>query len=234
MAASAYATSDSLYYSHASVGPAASITDYPFTLACWCRLDSISGSTDSVIALTDASGSGSGTNWWQINDRDMSGNVGFRIRSETSDGTDDTTDYDTGQTFGDGHWFHVVATFRSSTDRELYIDGVSRATATATATFSQPDTVGWSIGNSGKVLTGAVTHISLYDAGLSVDEVNNIMYDPLSIPKNLIWCIPCQQTAYGSTASNYKDVSGNGWNCTAAGSCAADDDGPPIYAPQQL
>lgn len=228
MGVSAHTTNDTLYHFHATTGPAATITGYPFTMSTWIRVDA-GGASDSIMGLTDASGSGAGTNSWQIIYRDIAANVGFRLTTVTSEGTQNTSDYDTGHAEADGTWFHVVGTFRSATDRELYVDGVSRATDTGTATFSQPNTIGWSIGASGNLADGYCSYMCLYNAALSVDEVNEIRFKPLALPKNLIWCIPCSQIAYGATASNYIDISGNGWNCTSAGAAVASDDGPPIF-----
>lgn len=109
-----------------AITSASPITAYPFTLAAKVRgygTAAIAG----IIALVDASADNV-----QYGIRaDGSGNFGVRARNTTA-----WDAYESGTQYDDGSWHAVVAVFRSATDREVYIDGVSVATDANSVTFN--------------------------------------------------------------------------------------------------
>ena len=101
------------------------ISTYPFTLTCWCSIDTEGNNGLVWIGDKDA------TNiQYQI--RTIS-DSGLKFRVSARDGSSPANG-DSTNTFSLDTWYYVTGVFRSATDRELFVNGVSEATNTSTIT----------------------------------------------------------------------------------------------------
>lgn len=216
-----------VHYS-ATDGPANTLSDYPFTMAIWVNPPT-TGSI-SYGAMTDASGIGTGTYYFSMKSYFSGSNLVFRPETKSNEGTDYSLAYNTGA-YTTRRWIHLCVVWTSSSDREMFVDGVSVVTSTASRTFEGYDSIGIGNGSTDIDDTTRVAWLSLYDKALSLGEINEVMWRPRSRPN--LWQLAGLQSAYGETASNYRDWSGNGWHCntmdTHNGTFIDGGDGPPCY-----
>jgi len=105
---------------------ASPISAYPFTLAAKVR-GYPTAAADALLALVDASADN--VQYGILTD--ASGNFGVRARNTTADDA-----HESGTQYDDGSLHVVAAVFRSATDREVFVDGVSVATDTASVAFN--------------------------------------------------------------------------------------------------
>ncbi len=142
------------------------LTQYPITLSVWTSLTSEAG----------------GTAFW-VGDESRN-NRYFRVQSSSS-GHSVTLKYSspqstisTSDTVEVNIWHHIVAVYRSSTDRELFVDGVSRSTATSEVDFPiqiDKTVVGRHDGtSSGDYFPGKVDDVRVYSRALSAEEIRGL------------------------------------------------------------
>jgi len=101
------------------------ITDYPFTLECWVRLDTI-GISQSLVLLSKT---GVANIFWGLRFVAVTQKFSVLTRNTTNYETSGTT------TVTPNTWYHVAGVFESDTSRTLYVNGVSEATQTDSVTF---------------------------------------------------------------------------------------------------
>ncbi|OHA41613.1 MAG: hypothetical protein A3G52_00710 [Candidatus Taylorbacteria bacterium RIFCSPLOWO2_12_FULL_43_20] len=143
------------------------ITEYPFTLSAWANADTFS-SSQSILQLVDKSESGV---YWTIGTI-SSGHFSMTARNTSPVTTPGII------TPTAGVWYHVVGVFRSETDRELYVNGVSDATSAASVNFAATvDRV--AIGyfgdlTPGNFLGGKIDDVRIYNRALSATEIKQL------------------------------------------------------------
>lgn len=228
MGASSYSTLDSVGYSSGVDGPANSLSDYPFTMCLWARIDVVSFTQDVLLGISDGGGLGVATNFLYVQSSESAGNLTFRTVIQDSGGTDYGLAYNTGTALGSGQWFHVAFVCAGNTSKYLYIDGDLKQTEATSHTFQGYDTIGTGL-DSQAIGEGYLSDMQLYNTALSGDQLKEIMYNPFGLPNNLIWHISMRQGSYGSTASNYRDMTKNSWDCNViGGSFQSGSSGPSI------
>ena len=90
------------------------------------------------------------------------------------------------QTITNGQWYHIVATFDSSSiTQKIYIDGVQNATQTTTGTMTaNSDTlkIGYSQGTgaSNNYFFGVIDDVRIYNRALSAGEVKRLYSEPFA------------------------------------------------------
>lgn len=129
-----------------------------FTAECWIRPDSLFGDL-VVMGRLDTTGSNQAT--WAV--RTVGDDLGFRINTNGSTGwVDGCLEPDV--LFADDE-HHIVVTYNhTTTDRELFIDGVSVATATGSSTYAGTAAfavAGWDDITAEQFL-GEISEVALY------------------------------------------------------------------------
>jgi len=138
-------------------------------------------------------------------------------------------------TVSTGKWYFVCQTHASSTDHKLFVDGTNWLTGT-TDVGSFPTLSRTSIGRTyrGSITTeyhdGKVAHYQVYDKVLSIDEQNEISNNPIALPSNLKCYIPLMEN--GTVATDFKDLTGNGFGPQSGTVPTNSPSGPPIHFPQ--
>jgi hypothetical protein len=146
------------------------ITAYPFTLSIWFKASEVDLSENHMIlTLVDKDNS---TIQYGIG-LDDSGGKGRIVARNTSifEGLS-SQDYD------DNKWHHMVGVYNSSTDRILYIDGVSVATSNTSVTYSglvDNVTVGrWGDSTPDSYFPGNLDDARIYNRGLTATEIQQL------------------------------------------------------------
>jgi len=144
-------------------------TDYPFTYACWAKT---ANATIKQFLFTIAD-TASGVVVWRLgSDESAAAGEGVGIISARN-----TTDQVLKGTvlISDGAWHHFVAVFRSATDRELYIDGITDGTDADSVSYST-NVNAWDIGRTGDLTPGnhwdgQITEVAVWSASLTTTEI---------------------------------------------------------------
>lgn len=198
------------------------LSAYPVTITGWFRANSQHASIVLSLASTSSS-------------------TLFAIRTESSGAlslkTYSYTDSSSGSLYSTDTWHHIAAVFRSATDRELYLDGVSIATGSTSETWAGTTDsfgVGANPWGGGTVwFNGQVAAPQLYTKSLSNAEILEIMYNPSALPDSLYLYWTGLENIV--TDSDLVDLSGNGFDSnskrTSASTVTSSDSGPPIYFP---
>jgi hypothetical protein len=139
------------------------LNDNPFTVSCWCTIESHTGDWMRTVASHDTSNGiwlgldNNGTNW----------QAGMR-RDDSSSATVSASSFNTGQ------WYHTVIRWDGSTF-EFFLDTDSIG-ATSSSTFN-PAVDNTNIGRSqyyGEYWDGKIDDIRVYNRALSESEINQL------------------------------------------------------------
>jgi len=191
-----------------------------------CSLDTTTDNITVAVWIKIPSGWNSGTDAFVT----MGGTQVFFAHSTNKFrvqlGTTITSSITVSSLAGDGLWHHIVGTNGHTGDNtscNLYIDGVleaensdSTVDRSGNVVIQNPDTTGGLL----------ISDLHVYNRQLSKDEINEIMYNPNSIPGAYIY-----SPIWGSSPE--QDLSGNGRDGTVTGT-ATSTDGPPISFPQMI
>lgn len=108
------------------------ITDYPFTLECWVRLDVVN-SNDTLISLNITT-TGDLSTHYSIRYNGAS-NQKFAIRAMTDSPL--VSQISSGTTTPMANvWYHIAGVFASATSRTLYVNGLLESTGTDSVNFT--------------------------------------------------------------------------------------------------
>lgn len=136
--------------------------------------------------------------------------------------------------FSTGTWYNLTGTMTQNggnVDVVLYKNGVSLAAASPTVDWTNGlNDVGIRIGTLeglGEDYDGQVAYVQIWRRVLSSPEIFQAMYQPCSVPTNLLLCAPLLGDA------TEPDWSGNGNTGTVSGSIASSL-GPPVYLTSPL
>lgn len=138
--------------------------DTEFTAAAWINPDTLPGALMTILSkdenfkfhVTDA---GQISWWWQ--------NSGGTARQITTTGT----------ALSPGTWYHVAVVY-SNGSQTIYIDGVSRGTATFSETLmtnNDPLQVGADQGAAGRYFDGSIDEVFVSDQALNAADVSTLM-----------------------------------------------------------
>lgn len=163
---------------YVDVGPV--VTDYPFTIALWARPIDLS-TTGFLYHFANSSESAED---FSALIRD-NGNIVIRSR-------DGQVHDAVAQAFASVNiWYHIVGVYRTSIDRELYIQGISEATST---TLSTPQSIdAGRLGYSGDLspsnpFSGLLDDIRIYDFGFQAAEASALFRESSAgYPHALNW-----------------------------------------------
>lgn len=140
------------------------LTGYPFSVAAWFNISSSNTGT-----LWGHSESGSDSQYMQIRVADSV--IQLIARNTSFIAATGTTIVD------DGEWHIAIGIWRSATDREIYVDGISEATSSTSVTFPSPSSPWMQIGSYRRTsdayedpLTGSLTEVYVYTKSLSAAE----------------------------------------------------------------
>jgi len=198
------------------------ISAYPYTISTWFYRDG-TGTTDYVISLSSTVNSARRINL-QVNASD---NLTFDARQNGS-----TVSFSGTTTVGSGSWNYITLLSRSSTDHEIYLNGVSEATSsTDLSTLLSNDRFlvsRWALG-LGSYADGKIAYPVVFARTLSVDEIKQIMYMPYSIMNGCRCYLDLLAT--GAVVGDYKDLSINGSDANAGTIPATSNLGPSVYFP---
>ncbi|MDP2217798.1 MAG: LamG-like jellyroll fold domain-containing protein [Methanolobus sp.] len=146
------------------------ITGYPFSISLWLNTTS-SGSEQAVANLAYSSAQNS---YYGI---DMTSGGVVRLVARNTNAR-----YLNGVQINDGQWHHVVAVYRSSNDRTLYVDGVSAGTDGRGTNFNA-NSNRWTFGRWGdstpsNYFNGYIDDVRLYSRALNSTEVQQLYMNP--------------------------------------------------------
>lgn len=156
------------------------VTAAPLTMACWVYWDSLPTRSQAFVV----SASGSASNQFSL------GNNSFNAELRISAGGSNTNVTGT-TTLVTGRWYHVCGVFRSSTDRELYINGVSDATNTTSRTPASIGAITIGANGAGSNETdGKIAEVGLWNVSLSTTEIASLAagYSPRFIRPDKLLC----------------------------------------------
>lgn len=105
------------------IGSNPSVTSYPLTISAWCQYSS--GGLALAVSLCDASVDDDDQILFQIRESGATRFFAAASLGSSFQRADATTD------IAAGGWFHGVARYGSTTDREIYTNGVSEASNTS-------------------------------------------------------------------------------------------------------
>jgi hypothetical protein len=151
---------------------------------------------------------------------DEGGRVGIKARNPATQSAFGET------VVTDSEWHHVVGVFASATNRRLYVDGVSEASDTTSASYSS-DVDRWTIGRWGdstpkSYFKGVIDEVSLYGTALSAEEVEKLYNETKPEDGGVvsIWHLNENSgaTAYDSADGNDGEISGATWCAGVNGS----------------
>jgi len=150
--------------SYASVGEDLGISGYPFSFEF--ITETTSGARDVIVFLGDDAVERTYSAAYIEN-----GNNAFSasIRNSSLIHTNSTT------AGNDGSAHHVVCNYNSATDREVFVDGVSRGTQTDSVAFPVPNRFAIAALRSsspGDYYSGTVQHVSVHDVALSQSQIS--------------------------------------------------------------
>ena len=197
------------------------INAYPFTFMAWVKTDTNLGGVLVYVGDKDVSNV-----FWGLTVEATGGGAGtptarMVARNTTIDDCIDTT------VNLENAWHHLAAVFRSATDRELYVDGVSKCTDTSSVTMSSA-TDRTSMGHFGDStpsddLAGYLAEGKIYNRALSAAEVVAEMSNPGAVANGCVrwWSM------HGPSPE--PDLCGTGSGTVT--NTTESSDGPPIGPP---
>ena len=185
-------------------------TAYPFTLAAWIKPSAVNLAAQGILCAGDTGGSSKFT--IEVD------NASIRLRAQ---GT--TNDIFSGGTITTTAWHHVVAEFKSATSRELWVDGSSVGTGTATSvtlpTLNALE-MGRQIDSSpANKYDGLMADVRIYDTAIGASAVSNL-YSGIHVAAGLTgWWLDDDNDILDNAGSNNGTEGG-------ANSTVFDADGP--------
>jgi hypothetical protein len=182
------------------------VSAYPFTMACWVK------TTMSAAGILFFIGDKDVTNiYYEVF---ISGGKAYMSARNTTEYQNSST-----ATFNNGLWHSFVCVFRSATNRELYVDGVSVAIGIDSVAYGAAVDrycVGRRATSSpGYPFTGSIRDVRVWDidilaAGIAAYHNGGYgTYRGISTSDTVLWLKLTEGT--GATAA---DSSGNGWDAT--------------------
>jgi len=181
------------YFNGVTLGAAGALTTGANTAAQFdgvndhaCAPRQISADFSIELWFKSTQGIGTGTQWWQgagLVDADASGTTndfGLSLRSDgkivagVGGGAGDTSIVSSTGGYNDGLWHHVVFTrTQSSGVFTLYVDGVSRGTATNNTGLltAAPRLFFGRIATGGGLFTGTLDEIAIYNSALAAPTI---------------------------------------------------------------
>ena len=120
------------------------------------------------------------------------------------------------EAINDGGWHNLIGIFRSDVDRELFVDGVSKATSIDSVAFDAlVDRYNFARNGDSTpaaYYTGGLRDLRCWDidilaAGIAAYELDD--YEPIEVGNTVLW-LPMTE----GVGSNVADYSGNGWDAT--------------------
>ena len=200
------------------------VTAYPLTIACWFKADGTVGGT--LVSITyRGSGVGVDANWFRLSanggaDAPVSMDVNATGGGLNFQNAASSTNY------APLKWHFAAGVFTSTTSRDVYLDGGSKGSNT-TLTPLEPqsiDTVAAGLlarALNDQDFAGKLAYVQIFNRALDVNEINQIMRIPGSVPRGLVlfW-----NFLGGSPEPDY---SGNGNSGTVTGATVSADN-PPI------
>lgn len=178
------------------------MTAAPLTMACWANHATVA--VGGIITID----SGAATHTFGIETTTASSQN--RLRMKVADAGGAVT-ADGGTNLGTSTWNHLAGVFRSATDRESYVNGVSEATSATSRTPSGVNS--FDIGRRRGALAymnGQLAEVAVWDVDLTVAELLSLAdgFCPLLVrPANLVAYVPLVKGATG-TGGNERDVVG--------------------------
>ncbi|QDP48630.1 MAG: putative concanavalin A-like lectin/glucanases superfamily protein [Prokaryotic dsDNA virus sp.] len=172
-----------------------SITDYPITMACWVKPDSISD-WDGLIAIGK---SGVANHFIGLS---LKTDATVRALSRAAGGAKDSGV----GSYTAGNWHHAAGVWASDSSRIAYLDGTA---GTEETTARQPSginrlVIGEWAGNQGRPLDGFIAEVAIWNVALTASEIA-ILADGFTAnqvrPHSLI--------SYYPMVRDYIDVMGN-------------------------
>lgn len=179
-----------------------------FSVCFWIYITTDRNAQGDLFLITNGAGS-------QYN-KLILGNDGTTLNILDQNGNTSGTNLSTGT------WYHVAYT-RNGATQKAYVNGVLDITRSNNNTLTTPAAVGWG-SNTVTWLNGRIANIKLWDAELTIDEINAERNQFLlrRFTNINLWC----PTFTGAT-ERLADWSGNGRNLTSNGTLT-DEDQPPI------
>jgi len=143
------------------------LTSYPYTLSAWMRPDT------STYLIGVWVGDKDDTDTYSSIGIDSPDAVSFYYMLNTRHNGANDQIFSSVQP-GDGKWRHIVGIFRSATDREVFVDGVSGGTDSTSHLYPLIDR--WNIGRHGDstpsdYMDGVIDDVRIYSRALSAQEV---------------------------------------------------------------
>jgi hypothetical protein len=168
------------------------ITNYPFTIALWARIDNVNANRN-ICALSTASGTGTG--YHSIECRTTSQFAAVSSTNAVGRASSPVVNLN--------EWYSVVGVFRSVTNRQCYANAVGGTVNTTSSNFTpQTDlvTVGRAISNGTSPLVsfdGKIAEVAFWNVALNDDEIKSLSkgFKPSTIRTNsLIFYYPLIRT----------------------------------------
>jgi hypothetical protein len=187
------------------------ITDYPFTLECWAKVDAI-GSIQSFMSLNNSS-----SQYFELGI-----GVGGAIRVVARN----TTAFANagGSAIAINTWYHVAAVFISDSDRKLYVNGVEQSLGAITGvTFFTPARLLFGLTRTSSpiyYLTGGIDDARLWNTARTEAEIQaNMNQELIGNETGLVGYWKLDEgnglTAYDSTSNaNNGTITGATWDYT--------------------
>jgi len=138
------------------------------TVCVWVRFDTAPA---SILGWSNAHPT-HGTN-----DRELYVNADGRVDWRIWTGEDNIVT--SGRTVRDGHWHHLAGVYTDEGTTELYLDGVSQGSNSASGVYNAYTSPYLTVGiesMQSRYLAGAVDDIRVYDKALSVAEIEEVMW----------------------------------------------------------
>lgn len=178
------------------------VSAYPFTLAAWANISSLSAGDNTILAISNNAASNFEAQQILIR---SSGKL--RARSSIAGGT--AASAETTATVSTGAWNHFAGVFASSSDRTAYINGtnaVQNTTAISISTLNTTTIGAWANNATRSAyFPGSIAEIGAWNVALDTAEIAALGagVSPLLIrPGSLVAYLPLIGTA--SPEINYK------------------------------
>lgn len=154
------------------------IPNYPFSISAWIRAAPIGIEDYVIFGLTDKNIEHS--QYGILLGTDEGGRVGIRDQYK---GTESSA-Y-SAINADDNNWYHIVAIYKSATDRSLYINTVLQLTSTTSINYDT-NVNRWSIGRWGDLtpksyFKGAIDEVRVYNRPLTNTEISRLYSAPYSM-----------------------------------------------------
>jgi len=168
-------------------------TGYPYTMACWYKMESTHTDEYMLMGVSDASATFDDFIALRLDDTNGSSTVQHNVARQTVRSASTST------TWTVGVWEHACAVGTSATDRAVYLNGTNEGTNTTSAIPNAGVMDQFSIGaffSTGAVIDhhdGLIAHATYWAAALDIAEVKALAAGahPLSIrPASIIHYYP--------------------------------------------